>query len=938
MMGNKFVVVDLETSGNSPKKGDRIIQVGAVIIEDGKITGQFSSLVNPRKPIPAFIEELTGINDEMVANAPSFEEIAIDIVELLDDAFFVAHNVFFDLGFLQEELQIAGHEGFYGPILDTVELARILFPTADGYKLSDLATKEGIHHDRPHQADSDAYVTAELLLILLSKIESFPNITIKNLTRISAGLKSDVYLLLADILQEKEQKINEYLPNELEVYRGIALKREAHEVEITQNSGYVFPRGDEEKQELLNKAMSSFEPRTGQLVMMDTIHDAFVNHSHALIEAGTGIGKSLAYLIPAAYFSKNSREKVVISTFTTQLQQQLLVNDLPMLKKICDFPIKAVLLKGRSHYINLVRFEHSLREEDDNYDTTLTKMQILVWLMETTTGDFDELNLSSGGLIYWNKIKNVPIQFLKSRQWESRDFYLRARKEAEDADLIITNHSILLTDFVSEEPFIPPYNYVVLDEAHQFEKAAGKHFGQTLDYLTVRLMINKFGQYEQGQLFNRLERLLEKLGGGTALTHSKAKLNEVVVNVQFETDELFRVIMNFAKKKKAPNQAVHRLQALLLNSEEGTEWKSLFVVAERFSFLLRDLIFAIEERLNLIEKHRHVLNIEDKSFLEDINSLVKEMTNVRKKTRDLFLKPSGQVVRWIETDLRAAQNMTTVYGRPANVSERLKDEFFGTKKSVILTSASLTVNHSFDYLKKELGIGSYPIIEKQIESPFDYQEQVELIVPTDLPDIKRVPESEYISAITEHIISIAEATSGRMLTLFTSHEMLKKTYELIKESALLDDFALLAQGITSGSRSRLIRNFQRFDKAILFGTSSFWEGVDIPGEDLSCLIIVRLPFSPPDEPLAEARRELNLEGGGNPFTELILPEAVLRFKQGFGRLIRTSTDKGIIFVFDKRILTTSYGQAFLNSIPAVPIKRARIGEIIEFIHKWLPNK
>ena len=194
---------------------------------------------------------------------------------------------------------------------------------------------------------------------------------------------------------------------------------------------------------------------------------------------------------------------------------------------------------------------------------------------------------------------------------------------------------------------------------------------------------------------------------------------------------------------------------------------------------------------------------------------------------------------------------------------------------------------------------------------------------------------DYVIAITEHIITIAEATKGRMLILFTAHDMLKKTYELIKESGFLDDFAMIAQGITSGSRTRLTRNFQRYDKAILLGTSSFWEGVDIPGEDLSCLVIVRLPFSPPDEPLTEAKCQIIKQKGGNAFTEYSLPEAILRFKQGFGRLIRTENDRGIMMVFDKRIITTKYGKAFLQSIPSVPMKKGNIDELVEIIYKWL---
>jgi ATP-dependent DNA helicase DinG len=273
--------------------------------------------------------------------------------------------------------------------------------------------------------------------------------------------------------------------------------------------------------------------------------------------------------------------------------------------------------------------------------------------------------------------------------------------------------------------------------------------------------------------------------------------------------------------------------------------------------------------------------------------------------------------------------------QPTFVADQLKKQFFQVKKGVVITSATLTVNRSFEYIMKEIGLDPVSTIQMTIPSPFEYKNQVQLLIPEDLPEINTVTLDEYVIAITEHIITIAEATKGRMMILFTAFDMLKKTYELIKESGFLNDFAMIAQGITGGSRTRLTRNFQRYDKAILLGTSSFWEGVDIPGEDLSCLVIVRLPFSPPDDPLTEAKCQLIEKLGGNAFSEYSLPEAVLRFKQGFGRLIRTENDRGILVVFDKRIVTTKYGKAFLKSIPSVPVKKGPIDELVELIHSWL---
>ena len=249
---------------------------------------------------------------------------------------------------------------------------------------------------------------------------------------------------------------------------------------------------------------------------------------------------------------------------------------------------------------------------------------------------------------------------------------------------------------------------------------------------------------------------------------------------------------------------------------------------------------------NKSEKQQIVLS-EMASWLNDAGKMVNCI-------RQMMLQSKTDNVYWIETDTRAKQNRTTIYSQPIAISEQLKELFFEKKKSVVMTSATLTVNGSFQFSMNELGLNGMSCHQEQIPSPFHYDEQVQLVIPDDLPEINEVSLQEYVYAIGEHILSIAEATKGRMLILFTSYDMLRKTYELIKESGFLQDYSLLAQGITSGSRLRLTKNFQRFEKAILFGTNSFWEGIDIPGEDLSCLVIVRLPFAPPDEPISRSKK------------------------------------------------------------------------------------
>jgi ATP-dependent DNA helicase DinG len=924
-MTNKYVVIDLETTGNSPKKGDKIIQFAAVVIENGKIIERFSSLFNPKIKIPIFIEELTGINDEMVIDAPLFEELAPKIQGLLEDAYFVAHNVLFDLSFLQEELLSSSQEGFFGPVIDTVEMARFLFPTIDSYKLNDLANHLGFSHDRPHQADSDAEVTAELLLNFLQRMDLLPIATCKQLSELSGGLKSDIQLLFEDLLEGKTRKID-HLPPNLEKVNGLIIQNSNDVIKAKPIEGKSFPLSDDDKEKQMETAFPHYQKRIGQFLMMNKVYEAFTSHHHIVLEAGTGIGKSLGYLLPAAYFSKSFGKKVIISTYTTQLQSQLMTHDLPILKQMIPFEINVALLKGKSHYISLSKFEESLHDLEDNYDSCLTKMQILIWLLETKTGDVDELNLSSGGQIYWNRIRHGEKSISGNILWREKDFYLRAKQRINKADIIITNHSLLLADTSQSNHILPSIDYLIVDEGHHFHKVAVKYYGVQLDYFKLRLLLNQFGLREQKQLLYKMELLLKKNKSSLEFM----KIYEVLTDLFFEMDEFFKSVRIYVKKSISPEptyKVSHKV------NRDQQEFKFLFHSAERLSFKMKEFMDSIQFIYSFVEDTP--LQQGDHHLVDELKQSFQGLALIRENIKRIFLSPTEVDVAWIEIDFRSYQNVTTVYLQPVSVADQLQESFFSNKKSVVLTSATLTIDQQFNYIINELGLDQ-ATKTLSIPSPFDYQNKVKVYIPADIPDIKKVSNEEYVTVIAEQIISIAEVTRGRILILFTAHDMLRKTFLLMKESGLLDDYALIAQGITGGSHSRLTRNFQKFDKAILFGTSSFWEGIDIPGEDLSCLIMVRLPFTPPDDPIIQAKSEEVKKLGGNPFMEVSLPEAVLRFKQGFGRLIRTEQDKGVFIVFDRRIISTKYGRSFLSSIPDVKVSEKRLEDILQNIRYWLP--
>ncbi|WP_404403464.1 ATP-dependent DNA helicase DinG [Jeotgalibacillus malaysiensis] len=920
MKSEKIAVVDIETTGNSYKRGDRMIQIAVVLIEDMQITETYSSFVNPKQPIPAFITELTGITDQDVEGAPDFEVIAPRINEMLNGAVFVAHNVQFDLPFLNGEFSRAGYHEFSGETWDTVELSRALMPEAASFKLGDLTDNLSLDHERPHQADSDALATAELLISLHNKVMSMPLITVEQLSVQSAFLKSDLTLFFEACIYEKKKNLTD-LPQELEVFRGIAVKKKQFTRKQNQPAEFNI-------EPFIRQLVPGYQKREAQLNMISDLLTAYDQQMHAVIEAGTGVGKTLGLLIPAM-IEVSRGKKVLITTQTLQQQDQLMLTAEKMNLLLND-SISTTVLKGRSNYIHMLKFEQSLKESDRQYDTVLAKMQLLTWLTETETGDIDELNLSGGSLLYWNRIRHSGWYLDKNQDpWANRDFYSYSLTKAENADIVITNHSMLAADKHKEVQTFPRYDYLMIDEAHHLEDTCRNQWGIRLDYMKIKFAITRLTGAQDDGVSEKLHLILNKydISSDRLDPDSFEKLNQ-------ETDSSFNQLGQYFKQYVKRQKGLQR-QKLLLNSEKHDDWKYVKYSFERLFFELKSCLKVLSVQLDAIGKKKTKLTVTEKAAVEDAGALVQEWERLIEMIRMLFIRKHDHHVKWVEGDLRSVPGSLTIVANELDLKAKIQQAFFADQIPSAAVSATLTVNDSFNHFIQSTGLEGKKLITKKYESPFDYQNHVRLMVPNDLPDIKSVSPEEYVEWITGHLAVIAEATQGRMLVLFTSHEMLRNTYELIKESQQMEDFILIAQGISAGSRTKLSKNFRKFDKAVLFGTSSFWEGLDIPGEDLSCLVMVRLPFSPPDEPLIKAQWERARSENRNPFQEVSLPKAVLRFRQGFGRLIRHENDRGIFMVFDRRLISASYGKAFTDSIPKMKVEEKSLDECIFDIEEWL---
>ncbi|WP_378932875.1 ATP-dependent DNA helicase DinG [Metabacillus herbersteinensis] len=937
-MKQRFVVIDIETTGNAPKRGDKIIQIAAVVIQDGNIVDRYMSFVNPMQSIPPFIEQLTGISNEMVQDAPAFEEIAENIVSLLEDAYFVAHNVYFDLSFLQEELQRCGYSSFTGPILDTVELSRITLPTARSFKLSELCDELEIQHLNPHRADSDAEVTALLLLHIFIKLSKLPSITLQYLSKLSRSFISDIGDHLEALISNKEESLNDStVKSDIEIIKSLALKKKKLpqiEREQAEDVGSFkdFTKSLLSENGSLTKIFPSYVVRSQQLQMADEIMDAFITHQHAIIEAGTGTGKTLAYLVSAIHYSLKNNQPVVISTYTTNLQTQMMDRDLPFLEKAIPQRFYIAMLKGQKHYLCLQKFEHSLLEKDDNYDFLLTKAQILIWLTETETGDVDELNLPSGGKMLWNRLNYDSSSNSEKNPYNNQCFYRYAREKSKSANIIVTNHAMILSHLARGQEFLPDFDQIIVDEAHHLERVASNHLGKRLQYVSIHIHLNRLGTLLTDGLLTKVLNLTKKVNRSF---QDDFLAMEVILNTfQEDCNSFFTSLHGYVlkrKKKPASNRVSYRFQT---DQEQNRAWDALLELVRRLNFCLIDLKNSSSAHLRFLNENKDKLNRLDKISFEEYCDVLAFFNACHDTFQSLFLQVDENIVTWIEIESKGAKNAVSLYAQPVSVAEYLADLFFANYNSVILTSATLTVKGAFHYLIENIGLTDFYPKQTLLKSPYNYKEQVKLLIPSDMPAINDVSTDEYIYSVVANIGTIAQITMGKLLVLFTSYEMLKKTYQLLKEDETLDDFMIMGQGTSSGSRSKLTKNFRQFDKAILLGTNSFWEGVDFPGNELTSLIMVRLPFSSPDDPILSAKCEVIEQKGENPFYYYSLPEAILRFKQGFGRLIRSESDKGLLFVFDKRITSTKYGKHFLTSIPEIEIQEKPMHQLTHIIEEW----
>ncbi len=699
--------------------------------------------------------------------------------------------------------------------------------------------------------------------------------------------------------------------------------------------------------------LGSYELRPEQLDMALTIEKAIEENRHLIVEAGTGVGKSMAYLIPFIFWSVKNKKKVIISTHTKTLQEQLIKKDLPFLRNALksdyayadtrddnsppehgqddSFDFSYALCVGGQNYLCLRRFHQAQMHGVFNIKKEFNEFQhILEWESRAKRGLRSELDFEPSQAV-WSKIcRESDLCFGKNCTFKDDCYYNKARRKEYKAQILVTNHHLFFANLANDGRVLPDFDAVVFDEAHTLEDIATSYFGIEISNSRIKYMLDSILNPKTGKgLITRLfdSANASDLENKTSILSDSEKLLKEAGSA---SDLFFSEII---EKYGTGNKTTRIREKGAINNYLEKPLSDLFDLLESLSKQVKTdedrlEIYAFANRCSEIKKNISIV------INQDLEEYVYWTEIERKKSRYESLSNTLQLTNTLEP-LNHKSTRCSLLAAPINIAVEFEKRIFGKIRPVILTSATLSINGNFKYIKGRLGIPictqadtEKPVIsleqdgfdpcrtneddysEKVIGSPFNFSENALIYIPDNIPDPNQQPD-EFKDSIVKHIEEIITHSDGRAFILFTSFKMLNSVYEEIQDD--LDEFTLFRQG--DKPRYQLIEEFKTSHKPVLFGTATFWQGVDVPGEALKSVIITKLPFAVPDDPIIEARMELLKSQNKNPFMFYQVPQAITLLRQGFGRLIRSTTDTGVVAILDPRIKSKFYGKYFLNSLP-----------------------
>ncbi len=958
-MSEIYVALDLEATGMDPER-DEIIEIAAVKFRDDRILDRWETLVRPRATVPLSIASLTGLTMRHLRQAPPFSAVASKLHEFVRNYPVIGQSPEFDL-----QMLAAAGLTLQNPVYDTFQLATILLPDLPAYSLASIAARLGISVNQQHRAMADVETTMAVFLGLRDLLRDYDPETLRRLSDYARAAGLPLARLFDEVYRELTGQGAGGLADLLAERLRAALPGVSHAPEVVfllhrDRPERLEPTGRARPIDLawlrawygedgpLARSFPGYEARSQQVQMAEAVAETLNQGGQLLVEAGTGTGKSLAYLLPAVLQAVERGETVVVSTNTIALQDQLFNKDLPLLRRALEeaarsdpelapaATFRATVLKGRSNYLCLRRWFLRQREPARSPAEALLYAKITAWLPQTSTGDRAELHLSPEEQAAWAQLAEeegacVPGRCVFHRR--NQCFLFRARAEAEAAHVVIVNHALLLSDMLADNRVLPPYRHLIIDEAHNLEDEATAQLGfrltqdQMRDIFRRSLSLDHLGRLS-GVLGGLWQALAEvPVGRPRALAQDlHARIEALLPAVERgirHVERLFTQLGDFTQRYQVDQGGYERQVRLTAALRHDAAWDLVEEAAEDLAVELRSVLGALGWTLaRLSDLPADELPAQD-DLVTELDLLVRVGHELHDRLVETVSAPSAGRIYWVSLNPgtgQAALNMA-----PLDVAGPLREHLFSRCASVVLTSATLTISQSFGYIRERLGLSEAQ--ELQVPSPFDYAASTLLCVAEDLPE---PGEPGYQRQLNEALIPLLRITRGRAMVLFTSHSSLQSTYRAIKRPLESAGILVLGQRI-DGSPRQLVERLKSRPETVVLGTNSIWEGVDIPGEALSVLVITKLPFSVPTDPIFAARSEQFTD----PFQEYAVPQAVLRLKQGFGRLIRSRTDYGVCVVLDRRVLSRRYGQVFLRSLPECRFEVTTVAELPGTARRWL---
>ena len=913
-----FMALDFETTGLDAGE-DRIIEIATIRFVGGKSVDRFVTLVNPVKHIPALITKITGITNDMVRSAPLEEKIIDDFLSFLGDAPLVAHNIKFDWEFLVALCKRHGQSVPRGSLHDTLQLGRSLFFDQPVFNLGALSEYCGLSSSGSHRAEKDAENCGILFMHLLDELASY---SLESISKVLALIKpvnipnKSLYIDLGNVLTAQGDlkrgltgsKISrEPRPNTFR-WKGSRSVADLTAEDVFGSHG------------LLKNTHPQYEYRDSQVAYAEFAEDVLMNgKKFGVAEAGTGLGKSIAYLFSAFKLAPQMETSgpTVIACHTKHLQDQLFYKDLPLMAKTLDTTIHAIMLKGRKNYICKTRFNWLISDSDtlDGQDIEAL-IPILFWMEWTQSGDLSECSGFLNARRLWlQAVICSESGFCTGEICARHDgcYYGNIRKVLYQSQIIIANHSLLLTE-AAMPGFLPAFNTVIVDEAHNLVKSAYDQFKIELHQRGVATILQMIDPaHSRSKRWNNILNAIQEIEPSVGALRDR--LNDTAGALQKQVDifmaELTEDNQNrFNSSMPYPEKPIfHSLEkvyapvnAELYEVKSGCE--TLFSCLDR----LRNAILELDpSRVDYTLLH----SVLDRG-VESVSALMNTIILLTENQQDNWVYWMEGVFRFPGT--RKEELRISLHASPIDVAESLTDKLFKRIDHCVLTSATLQVDDSFGYYLNRTGLDNRDnTVTAEFSSPFYYNDQVTFYQYGGAREITGDPQ-----ALADIVYHVHHTFKRRTMVLFTSVRMLSDVAGLIRDKPGGRDLPLFAQS-KGASKPAMINGMYQHKHGLLFGTNSFWEGVDFPGDLLEILIVVKLPFDVPSDPLIKSYSDYLNKSGCNSFMDFSIPECAIRFRQGFGRLIRTTTDSGIFLSLDNRIVAKRYGEIFLHSIPVEPV-------------------